>query len=126
MRVAIAQLTQGIGNLSENAARTLEAMAEARRGGAQLLITPELSLCGYPPEDLLLRPAFLSSCADELARLAVRVEGITVLVGFPELAPDGRYNAVAVLRDAGVVAVYRKRCLPHYPGVEEARYFSAG
>src|ERR1700688_41512 len=111
MRVAIAQLTQVVGDLSGNAARILEAAAEARRGGAQLLITPELSLCGYPPEDLLLRPAFLASCADELARLAARVEGITVLVGFPELAPRGRHNAVAVLRDGGIAAIYRKDCL---------------
>ena len=107
MRVAIAQLNQVVGDLSGNAARIVEAMAEARRGGAHLLITPELSLCGYPPEDLLLRPAFLSSCADQLARLAVRVEGITILVGFPELAPEGRYNAVAVL--CGGLGRYHER-----------------
>ena len=126
MRVAIAQLNQVVGDLSGNAARILVAAAEARRGGAQLLITPELSLCGYPPEDLLLRPAFLSSCADELSRLAARVEGVTVLVGFPELAPDGRYNAVAVLRDGKVTARYRKRCLPNYTVFDEQRYFNPG
>ena len=126
MRVAIAQLNQVVGDLSGNAARILEAAAEARRGGAQLLITAELSLCGYPPEDLLLRPAFLSSCADELSRLAARVEGVTVLVGFPELAPDGRYNAVAVLREGEVVARYRKRCLPNYTVFDEQRYFNPG
>jgi NAD+ synthetase len=126
MRVAIAQLNQVVGDLSGNAARILVATAEARRGGAQLLITPELSLCGYPPEDLLLRPAFLSSCADELSRLAARVEGVTVLVGFPELAPDGRYNAVAVLRDGKVTARYRKRCLPNYTVFDEQRYFNPG
>jgi NAD+ synthase (glutamine-hydrolysing) len=126
MRVAIAQLNQVVGDLSGNAARILDAAAEARRGGAQLLITAELSLCGYPPEDLLLRPAFLSSCADELSRLAARVEGVTVLVGFPELAPDGRYNAVAVLRDGKVATRYRKRCLPNYTVFDEQRYFSPG
>ena len=126
MRVAIAQLNQVVGDLSGNAARILEAAAEARRGGAQLLITAELSLCGYPPEDLLLRPAFLSACADELSRLAARVEGVTVLVGFPELTPDGRYNAVAVLRDGKVAALYRKRCLPNYTVFDEQRYFNAG
>jgi NAD+ synthase (glutamine-hydrolysing) len=126
MRVAIAQLNQVVGDLSGNAARILVAAAETRRGGAQLLITPELSLCGYPPEDLLLRPAFLSSCADELSRLAARVEGVTVLVGFPELAPDGRYNAVAVLRDGKVTARYRKRCLPNYTVFDEQRYFNPG
>src|SRR6202022_4298080 len=114
MRVAIAQLNQVVGDLSGNAARILEAAAEARRGGAQLLITAELSLCGYPPEDLLLRPAFLSACADELSSLATRVEGITILVGFPELAADGRrYNAVAALRDGKVTALYRNRSLPN-------------
>jgi NAD+ synthase (glutamine-hydrolysing) len=126
MRVAIAQLNQVVGDLSGNAARILEAAAEARRGGAQLLITAELSLCGYPPEDLLLRPAFLSACADELSRLAARVERVTVLVGFPELTPDGRYNAVAVLRDGKVAALYRKGCLPNYTVFDEQRYFRAG
>jgi NAD+ synthase (glutamine-hydrolysing) len=126
MRIAIAQFNQIVGDLPGNAARIVDAMSEARRGGAQLLITAELSLCGYPPEDLLLRPAFLASCADELARLASRVEGITVLVGFPELDPDGRYNAVAVLRDGKIAATYRKRCLPNYTVFDEQRYFTAG
>src|SRR5450432_2199210 len=126
MRIAIAQFNQMVGDLSGNAARILEAVAEARRGGAQMLVTPELSLCGYPPEDLLLRPAFLSSCAEELARLAAQIEGIAVLVGFPELKPDARYNAVAVLRDGKIAAVYRKRCLPNYTVFDEQRYFSAG
>jgi NAD+ synthase (glutamine-hydrolysing) len=126
MRIAIAQFNQVVGDLSGNAARIVEATAEARRGGAQLLVTPELSLCGYPPEDLLLRPAFLASCADELARLAARVEGATVLVGFPEIAPEGAFNAVAVLRDGKVAAIYRKRCLPNYTVFDEQRYFKAG
>jgi NAD+ synthase (glutamine-hydrolysing) len=126
MRIAIAQLNQTVGDLSGNATRIVEAIADARRGGADLLITPELSLCGYPPEDLLLRPAFLASCADELARLASRVEDITVLVGFPELGPDGRYNAVAVLREGKIAAIYRKHCLPNYTVFDEQRYFTAG
>ena len=126
MRIAIAQLNQTVGDLSGNATRIVEAIADARRGGADLLITPELSLCGYPPEDLLLRPAFLASCAAELAGLASRVEDITVLVGFPELGPDGRYNAVAVLREGKIAAIYRKHCLPNYTVFDEQRYFTAG
>ena len=126
MRVAIAQLNQVVGDLSGNAARIVEATAQARRGGAHLLVTAELSLCGYPPEDLLLRPAFLSACADELARIAFSVEGITVLVGFPELTPGGRYNAVAILRDRKIAGVYRKQCLPNYTVFDEQRYFTAG
>lgn len=126
MRIAVAQLNQVVGDLSGNAERILEAAAEARRGGARLLVTPELSLCGYPPEDLLLRPAFLAACADELARLAKRVGETAVLVGYPELAADGCHNAVAVLRAGEVASVYRKRCLPNYTVFDEQRYFKAG
>ncbi len=126
MRIAVAQLNQVVGDLSGNAERIIEATAEARRGGAQLLITPELSLCGYPPEDLLLRPAFLAACGDELARLAARIGDVTVLVGFPELTADGCYNAVAVLREGKVANIYRKRCLPNYTVFDEQRYFKVG
>jgi len=88
MRIAIAQLDQVVGDLPGNAARILDAAAAGKRGDADLVVTPELSLCGYPPEDLLLRPAFLAACTDELTRIAARIAGITVLVGFPEAA-DG-------------------------------------
>jgi len=126
MRVGIAQLNCVVGDLPGNAARILAAVAEARRGGADLVVTPELSLCGYPPEDLLLRPAFLAACADELARLAARVVGPVVLVGFPEAIDGKRYNALAVVRDGQVAAVYRKRELPNYTVFDEQRYFEPG
>src|SRR5574337_1237595 len=73
MRIAIAQLDCVVGDLAGNAARILDAVAEARRGGADLVVTPELSLCGYPPEDLLLRAAFLAACRDELERLVAAI-----------------------------------------------------
>jgi NAD+ synthase (glutamine-hydrolysing) len=126
MRVGIAQLNQIIGDMPGNAARILDAVGEARRGGADLVVTPELSLCGYPPEDLLLRRAFLSACADELAHLAASVSGVTVLVGFPETSDGKRYNAVAVLRDGRVAATYHKQCLPNYTVFDEQRYFEPG
>ena len=88
MQIAVAQLDQVIGDLSGNAAAILEAAGEAKRAGAKLVVTPELSLPGYPPEDLLLRPAFLDACARELSSLATGVKDTTVLVGFPERA-DG-------------------------------------
>src|SRR5262249_47109594 len=97
MRIAIAQLNQVVGDLAGNAARIVDATAAARRAGADLVVTPELSLCGYPPEDLLLRPAFLAACRQELERLAAAAaEGPTLLVGFPEVASSKCYNAVAV------------------------------
>src|SRR5512146_1316969 len=125
MRIAIAQLNQMVGDLPGNAARILDAVDAGRRGGADLVVTPELSLCGYPPEDLLLRPAFIDACAQELVRLAASISGPTVLVGYPERDSGGaRHNAVAVVRDGKIVGVYRKHVLPNYTVFDEQRYFS--
>src|SRR5260221_3402683 len=126
MQVAIAQLDQMVGDIEANARGILAAAAEAERAGATLVVTPELSLCGYPPEDLLLRPAFLEACAAELAALAAQVTRATVLVGFPELDAGRRYNAVAVLRDGRVSQVCRKQILPNYTVFDEERYFTPG
>ncbi|MEO7157710.1 MAG: NAD+ synthase, partial [Vicinamibacterales bacterium] len=114
------------GDLAGNAASILTAVAEAERAGARLVVTPELSLPGYPPEDLVLRPAFLAACANELAALAERVQKSVVVVGFPELVEGKRYNAVAVLRDGRVAQIYRKQCLPNYTVFDEQRYFTPG
>src|SRR5204863_3549807 len=113
-------------DLSGNAAAILEAAGEAKRAGAKLVVTPELSLPGYPPEDLLLRPAFLDACARELSALAAGVKDTTVLVGFPERADGNCYNAVGVLRDGRVTQTYRKQCLPNYTVFDEERYFEPG
>jgi NAD+ synthetase len=126
MRIALAQLDCVVGDMAGNAARILAAVEEARRVGADLVVTPELSLCGYPPEDLLLRPAFLTACADELERLAARVSFPAVLVGFPEQSGGARYNAAALLRQGGVQAIYRKHELPNYTVFDEDRYFEPG
>ena len=126
MRVAIAQLNQVLGDLAGNAARLKDAVAAGQRGGADLVVTPELSLCGYPPEDLLLRPAFLDACAAELAALASEVRGVTALIGFPEAREGRRHNAMAVIRDGRVAQVYRKACLPNYTVFDEERYFEPG
>src|SRR6266567_6909230 len=126
MRVGVAQLNQIVGDFSGNAKRILDAIDEARHGGADLVVTPELSLCGYPPEDLLLRRAFLAASTEELAHLAPSVSGVTALVGFPETSAGRRYNAVAVLRDGRVAEVYRKQYLPNYTVFDEERYFDPG
>ena len=126
MRIAIAQLNQVVGDLAGNAGRILEATSAAGRAGADLVVTPELSLCGYPPEDLLLRPAFLAACRQEIERLAAATESPALLVGFPEVASGKCYNAVAVLRGGSIAAVYRKRELPNYTVFDEERYFEPG
>ncbi len=127
MRIAIAQLDQVVGDLEGNAARIVDAATAAKRGGADLLVTPELSLCGYPPEDLLLRPAFLEACERQLGALAAATsDGPALLVGFPEVAAGKRYNAAGLLRGGRVSTVYRKQILPNYTVFDEQRYFAAG
>ena len=92
--IAAAQLNCTVGDLSGNAGRILQSAERARAAGADLVLTPEFSLCGYPPEDLVLREGFLRDCRRELERLVERAPAVPLVVGFPELAADGRrYNA---------------------------------
>src|SRR6476646_919888 len=123
MRIAMAQLNQRLGDLAGNARALLDAIGEGRRAGASLVVTPELSLSGYPPEDLLLRPAFLDACESELAALAAEVTAVTAIVGFPERHDGARHNALAVLRDGRVAGIYRKRHLPKCMVFDELLFF---
>ena len=126
MQIAIAQLNQVLGDLAGNGAAIVAATGEAERAGARFVVTPELSLCGYPPEDLVLRPAFLDACARELKALAGSIGKTPVAVGFPELDGGVRYNALALLAEGRVQAVYRKQMLPNYRVFDEERYFEPG
>ncbi len=126
MQIAVAQLNPVVGDLSGNGAAILTAVAEAERAGARLVVTPELSLPGYPPEDLLLRPAFVDACARELAAMAEGVRSTPVIVGFPERGNGKCYNALAVLREGRVAQIYRKQYLPNYTVFDEERYFEPG
>ncbi len=125
LKVALAQIDTTVGDLQGNAAKVREGIARARDGGAQLVVFPELTLTGYPPEDLLLKTHFLDSAEAALRELAADVEGIVALVGYPERADDV-YNAAAVLADGAVAAVYRKVYLPNYSVFDEQRYFQSG
>jgi NAD+ synthetase len=126
MQIAIAQLNATVGDLGGNVARIVEFAARARRAGANLMVTPELALCGYPPEDLLLRGDFMADCDRALADLAGRVKDITLIVGHPRLADGKRYNSASVLQDGKVVGSYDKQRLPNYTVFDEARYFESG
>ncbi len=126
LTVAVAQLNCVVGDISGNARRILDAVARAKAAGADVVLTPELALCGYPPEDLLLRPAFLQACADELAALATQMQGITALVGYPAEQDGLRFNAAAVIRDGRIVDTYFKHRLPNYEVFDEERYFEPG
>ena len=125
LKVALAQIDTTVGDLEGNAAKVRDAIARARAEGAQLVVFPELTLTGYPPEDLLLKTHFLDAAESTLHALAADVEGIVALVGYPERADDV-YNSAAVLADGGVQAIYRKVYLPNYSVFDEARYFQSG
>jgi NAD+ synthetase len=125
LRVAIAQFNAHVGDLAGNSARILELAARAREAGADLLLTPELALCGYPPEDLLMRPDFYRACAAQLDALA-RAAALPIVLGHPEEAAGKRYNAASLLANGRVEATYRKFRLPNYEVFDEERYFAAG
>jgi NAD+ synthetase len=126
MKLAIAQINCTVGDLSGNAARILDYAERARLGGASLVVTPELALTGYPPEDLLLRDDFYQACSHALDDLAQRAIGITLVVGHPRQVGDQHYNAASVLQDGKVIATYHKQKLPNHSVFDEVRYFSPG
>lgn len=129
VRFALAQTNSLVGDCKGNAEGLLAMAGRARDAGAALMLTPELSLCGYPPEDLVLRSEFLEACREELAGLARRLSEAgcpPALIGFPEES-DGRiYNAAALLKEGRIAAIYRKHCLPEYGVFDEPRLFSEG
>jgi len=141
VRVALAQFNATVGDLAGNARRIAHMARQAHAAGAAVLLAPELSLTGYPPEDLLLRPAFMQACARALADLAAELApltGLQVVVGHPHQfgehadlrsrshAVQQRYNAASVLAGGAVVATYCKRELPNYQVFDERRYFASG
>ncbi len=125
MRVALAQLNTVVGDIDGNADRIAAALADAAEAGADVTLVPELAVSGYPPEDLLLRPAFAAACRRALDRVAAGVRRGVAVIGFPEWDGDC-HNAAAIVADGRVQAVYRKRFLPNYGVFDEARYFRAG
>ena len=137
LKLCIAQLNFFVGDLDGNVSKIVEAARRSYSGGARLLLTPELSLCGYAAEDLFLRPAFIQACDDALLSLASQLaglKGMVVVVGHPtgtdartrSTATQHRYNAASVLCEGKVIARYAKRELPNYQVFDERRYFSPG
>jgi NAD+ synthase (glutamine-hydrolysing) len=125
LRLALAQVDVRVGDLEGNARIVRDRIAAARDTGAELVLFPELVLTGYPPEDLLLKEHFLQAAQAALADVAADTHGIVALVGFPERVEDV-YNALAVIADGEVRAIYRKLRLPNYGVFDEQRYFQAG
>jgi NAD+ synthase (glutamine-hydrolysing) len=125
LRLALAQIDTRVGDIDGNAETIRERTAAAREAGAELVLFPELALTGYPPEDLLLKEHFLRKTREALEALAADTHDIVALVGFPERTADV-YNALAVLADGKIAAIYRKTLLPNYGVFDEQRYFQAG
>ncbi|MFD0669536.1 NAD+ synthase [Ramlibacter sp. MAHUQ-53] len=137
LNICIAQLNVVVGDMAGNARKIIDAAREAYARGARLVVTPELSLCGYPAEDLLLRPAFIAACDDALdavARELAGLKGLHVVVGHPKggdvrsrsVQVQRRLNAASVVCEGRVVASYAKRELPNYQVFDERRYFAPG
>ena len=137
LQICVAQLNFVVGDMPGNARKIIDAAAKAHAEGARLVITPELSICGYAAEDLLLRPAFIDACDDALktvARELAGLKGLHVVVGHPEggglrtrsVAVTRRHNRASVLCEGQVVAHYDKRELPNYQVFDERRYFTPG
>ena len=126
MKIAIAQLNATVGDIAGNAAKIVEFTKRAQLQGASLMVTPELALCGYPPEDLLFRDDFRQACQQALVRLAEQASGISLLIGHPHEENGHLYNAASLLENGKIVATYHKQCLPNYSVFDEERYFEAG
>lgn len=127
LRIALAQFDLFVGDVAGNAQRLIDGAARGRDElHADLVLFPELSLSGYPPEDLLFHSGLRRQVKTALDRVRNETSGITVVAGYPEYADEGIYNAAAVLRDGATVANYRKQELPNYSVFDEKRYFEHG
>jgi NAD+ synthase (glutamine-hydrolysing) len=137
LQLCIAQLNFVVGDMPGNARRMIEAARTAYDQGAKVLVTPELAICGYAAEDLLLRPAFMDACDDALktvARELAGLKGLHVVVGHPEgggiqsrsVSVTKRFNRASVLCEGQVIASYAKQELPNYQVFDERRYFTQG
>jgi NAD+ synthase (glutamine-hydrolysing) len=127
LKIALAQLNLLVGDVRGNAARVIESARHAReRLGADLVLYPELTLSGYPPEDLLFHRGFRRQIEQGLAQVKSEVTDVAVMVGFPEYTRAGIYNSAALIVRGEIAAIHRKAELPNYKVFDEKRYFRAG
>jgi len=125
VRIALAQLDPTVGDLDGNLAQLASAYDRAEEAGCDIVAFPELSITGYPPEDLVMKPGFVADNEAALAKLAARTRHCTAVVGFVDEDRD-LFNAAAICAQGEVLGTYRKRLLPNYAVFDEARYFTPG
>ena len=127
MRIALAQQNYRIGDIAGNTAKILTAIQKAKADGAELILFSELSVCGYPPRDLLEFPEFIHACEEALEQIRRSAQGIGVLIGAPQRNPhkNGKrlFNAAYLFDEQALVGVAQKTCLPTYDIFDEYRYF---
>jgi NAD+ synthase (glutamine-hydrolysing) len=127
VRLGLAQLNTRVGAVEENTTGALAAIREARDAlGCELVLLPELTLSGYPPEDLLFHGGLRSRVELGFARMLRETQGIAAYFGYPEYEGTAIFNAGALIRDGELVANHRKMTLPNYAVFDEKRYFEAG
>jgi len=125
-RLALAQLNPTVGDLAGNAAKVVSTLDACRDLAVDLVVFPELMITGYPPEDLLLKPRFISDNRAALASVLPATRGLAAVVGFVDAANGDIYNAAALIADGRLVDIYHKQYLPNYGVFDEDRYFRAG
>ncbi len=127
LRVAVAQINSCVGDLSGNSQKIIEFISKAREYKSNIIVFPELTVCGYPPEDLLYKKYFVKANIKAVKQLARYVKDFVVMIGFVDLDSVGnRYNAVAILYQGKIRGVYHKERLPNYGVFDEKRYFVQG
>ncbi|MBM4195954.1 MAG: NAD+ synthase [Gammaproteobacteria bacterium] len=126
LKLAFAQLNLLVGDVRGNAQRIVRAIGEARGAGADLVVFPELAVCGYPPEDLLFHAGLRRQVAAALEEIRTAAQGVGAVVGYPEYSETGIYNAAAFFEDGRTSGNYRKQALPNYSVFDEQRYFRPG
>ncbi len=126
VRLAMAQINCTVGDLGGNSAKIIDSLQKARGFGVDIISFPELSVTGYPPEDLLLKPKFITDNLEELKKISTHVKGVAAIVGFVDKKGNQIYNAAAVIYNGKIRGIYHKTLLPNYGVFDEKRYFSAG
>jgi len=125
VRIALAQVNSTVGDLEGNAALVLRGVAQAREAKADLVVFPELTLTGYPPEDLVLRRQFIDDNLKVLREVVRKITGVAAVLGFIDRG-DGLHNAAAIVNGGRIVARHHKIFLPNYGVFDENRYFQPG
>jgi len=126
LKIALAQINLLVGGINANKTKIIETAEHARdHKGTDVIVFPELSVTGYPPEDLLLRPDFIKQANQAVVEIAQAVHGIDIILGYPEQFDNDLYNSAAVLRNGQILTHYRKNALPNFGVFDEQRYFKS-